>query len=318
MNPVLLKPGSDRRSHVVLMGEPWGELECSRVPHRAGGVGEGGLRGVRRLGARVRRGDQRGCGQSDRDQPAPVRLREHGARAAHPGAGRGRRRHRSGRVVRVDVRHRRAASSGGPGAGQRVRREQVPRRRVAAAARDRHARLGDRPPDVRRAAVAARVSGSTPRTRWTFRPGVRRTTPTCCRSRWSGSRGSATSPTSTRWRWSRRRVCSSRRARPRSAMPIWSCCRGRGRRPPIWRGCGRTGWRMPSRRGSRPGGRCSGSVAGISCSAGRSRIRSGSRAAGVIPVSGCCRWQHLCGGEDVGATGADGVRDPSRGGARGR
>ena len=26
MNPVLLKPGSDQRSHVVLMGEPWGEL----------------------------------------------------------------------------------------------------------------------------------------------------------------------------------------------------------------------------------------------------------------------------------------------------
>ncbi|MEU8221755.1 cobyric acid synthase [Kribbella sp. NPDC048915] len=26
MNPVLLKPGGDRRSHVVLMGEPWGEL----------------------------------------------------------------------------------------------------------------------------------------------------------------------------------------------------------------------------------------------------------------------------------------------------
>lgn len=29
MNPVLLKPGSDRRSHVVLMGEPWGTLESS-------------------------------------------------------------------------------------------------------------------------------------------------------------------------------------------------------------------------------------------------------------------------------------------------
>jgi adenosylcobyric acid synthase len=28
MNPVLLKPGSDRRSHVVLMGRPWGELEA--------------------------------------------------------------------------------------------------------------------------------------------------------------------------------------------------------------------------------------------------------------------------------------------------
>ncbi|GAA4356618.1 cobyric acid synthase [Angustibacter luteus] len=28
MNPVLLKPGSDRRSHVVLMGQPYGELEA--------------------------------------------------------------------------------------------------------------------------------------------------------------------------------------------------------------------------------------------------------------------------------------------------
>ena len=28
MNPVLLKPGSDRRSHVVLMGRPWGDLEA--------------------------------------------------------------------------------------------------------------------------------------------------------------------------------------------------------------------------------------------------------------------------------------------------
>ena len=28
MNPVLLKPGSDRRSHVVLMGQPWGSLEA--------------------------------------------------------------------------------------------------------------------------------------------------------------------------------------------------------------------------------------------------------------------------------------------------
>ena len=29
MNPVLLKPGSDLRSHVVLMGEPFGELSSS-------------------------------------------------------------------------------------------------------------------------------------------------------------------------------------------------------------------------------------------------------------------------------------------------
>ncbi len=29
MNPVLLKPGSDQRSHVVLMGQPWGEVSSS-------------------------------------------------------------------------------------------------------------------------------------------------------------------------------------------------------------------------------------------------------------------------------------------------
>ncbi|MGE2733404.1 cobyric acid synthase [Mycolicibacterium vaccae] len=29
MNPVLLKPGSDRRSHVVLMGQPWGHVDSA-------------------------------------------------------------------------------------------------------------------------------------------------------------------------------------------------------------------------------------------------------------------------------------------------
>ncbi|PRC49698.1 cobyric acid synthase CobQ, partial [Mycobacterium sp. ITM-2017-0098] len=29
MNPVLLKPGSDQRSHVVLMGQPWGHVSSS-------------------------------------------------------------------------------------------------------------------------------------------------------------------------------------------------------------------------------------------------------------------------------------------------
>lgn len=33
MNPVLLKPGSDRRSHVVLMGRPWGEVSSSDWLH---------------------------------------------------------------------------------------------------------------------------------------------------------------------------------------------------------------------------------------------------------------------------------------------
>ncbi|MBX7431796.1 cobyric acid synthase [Mycobacterium sp. Y57] len=33
MNPVLLKPGSDQRSHVVLMGRPWGEVSSSDWLH---------------------------------------------------------------------------------------------------------------------------------------------------------------------------------------------------------------------------------------------------------------------------------------------
>ncbi|CAJ1587130.1 cobyric acid synthase [[Mycobacterium] wendilense] len=33
MNPVLLKPGSDRRSHVVLMGAPWGAVDSSDWLH---------------------------------------------------------------------------------------------------------------------------------------------------------------------------------------------------------------------------------------------------------------------------------------------
>ena len=33
MNPVLLKPGSDQRSHVIVMGHPWGELSSSSWMH---------------------------------------------------------------------------------------------------------------------------------------------------------------------------------------------------------------------------------------------------------------------------------------------
>ena len=37
MNPVLLKPGSDRSSQVVLMGKPVGEMSAARLPRRAAG-----------------------------------------------------------------------------------------------------------------------------------------------------------------------------------------------------------------------------------------------------------------------------------------
>ena len=34
LNPVLLKPGTDRRSHVILRGRPAGTLEAGRSPRR--------------------------------------------------------------------------------------------------------------------------------------------------------------------------------------------------------------------------------------------------------------------------------------------
>ncbi|GMA89032.1 hypothetical protein GCM10025868_42820 [Angustibacter aerolatus] len=48
MNPVLLKPGSDRRSHAVLMGQPWGEPAGGRVRDRTPCTGHRRLGGVRR------------------------------------------------------------------------------------------------------------------------------------------------------------------------------------------------------------------------------------------------------------------------------
>ena len=48
MNPVLLKPGSDHRSHIVLRGQPCGTLESGRVRERARPPGGRSLRGVRR------------------------------------------------------------------------------------------------------------------------------------------------------------------------------------------------------------------------------------------------------------------------------
>ena len=130
MNPVLLKPGSDRRSHVVVMGRPAGEV--TRAPSwRAAASWPGGVRRVRRPVLALRRRGRGGRGQPDRDQPARQRLRQHGARPERSDAHRRRGRHRPRRRLRGDVRHRRAARAGRPEPGRRLRRQQVPRRPVA-------------------------------------------------------------------------------------------------------------------------------------------------------------------------------------------
>ena len=70
MNPVLLKPGSDRRLHVVLRGRPYGTLEAGEYATGRGAPGRGGVRRVRRTGGPVRPGRLRGRRVAGRDQPA--------------------------------------------------------------------------------------------------------------------------------------------------------------------------------------------------------------------------------------------------------
>ncbi len=69
MNPVLLKPGSDRRSYVVIRGRPAGTLEAGEF---ASGrpPGAGRLHRLRRARAALRRDRLRGRRVARRDQPA--------------------------------------------------------------------------------------------------------------------------------------------------------------------------------------------------------------------------------------------------------
>src|SRR6266540_3630970 len=140
MNPVLLKPGSDRRSHVVLMGQPWGELAARDFTTRRTELAKAAYAAYDDLASRYDVVVCEGAGS-----PAEINLR----------AGAGGRRHRPRRRVRGDVRHRRAAGGGGPGADQRLRGEQVPRRRGAAPARAADAGERLRAWGSRRPAVAA-------------------------------------------------------------------------------------------------------------------------------------------------------------------
>ena len=82
MNPVLLKPGSDRRSHVVLMGQPAGDVSSRDWESGRRHLARPRTRRTTTCPSRFDDRRRRGCGQPDRDQPAGRRLREHGAGAA--------------------------------------------------------------------------------------------------------------------------------------------------------------------------------------------------------------------------------------------
>ena len=142
MNPVLLKPGSDRRSHVVVMGQPAGSLDARDFID-----GRGHLRGAAYaafddLASRFDVVVAEGAGS-----PAEINLR------AGDYVNMGLARHAELPTVVVGDIDRGGVfaamygtvallDAGGPGADGRLRGQQVPRRRVAAAARARRAASG--------------------------------------------------------------------------------------------------------------------------------------------------------------------------------
>ena len=71
MNPVLLKPGSDRRSHVVLMGRPWGELEAGEWATGRQALAEAAFAAFRDLSSRFDVVIAEGAGS-----PAEINLRD--------------------------------------------------------------------------------------------------------------------------------------------------------------------------------------------------------------------------------------------------
>ena len=176
-------------------------------------------------------------------------------------AGDRRRRHRPGRGVRRAVRHAGAAGAGGPGAGRRLRGQQVPRRRRSCWSPAWTARGADRPPGVRRAALAGRAVA---RRRGLPRPGRGRAQR---RPRLGGDAAGRGRAAAADLQLHRRRRAGrrTRRARCRfattpgasSPTPTWSCCPAPAPPSPTWPGCATRGLAaaMPSARARAAGAR---------------------------------------------------------------
>ncbi len=70
MNPVLLKPGGERSSHVVVMGRPFSEVTATSYPKLRPVLRAAVLAAYDDLASRYRRGDLRGGRRRRGDQPA--------------------------------------------------------------------------------------------------------------------------------------------------------------------------------------------------------------------------------------------------------
>ena len=101
MNPVLLKPGSDTGSQIIVMGRPVGNMSvCEYVEYKPR-AWEAVKAAYDSLGQRARRGGPGRRGQSGRGQPQAPRHRQHGHGRIRRGQGPAHRRHRPGRGLRL-------------------------------------------------------------------------------------------------------------------------------------------------------------------------------------------------------------------------
>ena len=243
-NPVLLKPGGDRTSQLVVRGQVAGTVGAGDYFDHRDRARRGGRRRTRLAAKRIRRGHLRGRRLARRDQPAGNRSGQHGAGAGGGPPGRRGRRHRPRRAAGAPVRDRRGARTRRPAAHRGLRGQQVPRRPRAAGTRPRPARAsspGGRPTASSRTTT---VCGSTRRTRCRCNrtgssgcPQPPRGADCAAGGGRSGCRASPTPPTSRRWPASRACWSAGSPTPPTSPTPTSSSCRAARRRCPTWRGC---------------------------------------------------------------------------------
>ena len=240
MNPVLLKPGSDHRSFVVLMGRPCGELRPGEYATGRTALAEAAFARLRGPVRPVRRRHRRGRGLAGRDQPAGGGLRQHGpGPGRRPARGRGRR-HRPRRGACRDVRHAGAARAGRPGPDHGLGGQQVPwRRRFCEPGLDgSEARTGV---PFRVCCPGCTTCGSTGRTPWPSRGGTARgPAATPCPWRSCACRGSPTPPMSTPSLRSRGRGAGDRGHRGVAAADLVVLPGSVDLT--TWRGCGSGAW----------------------------------------------------------------------------
>ena len=165
-NPVLLKPGSDRPARSCCSARRSARSPPATTARCGRALAETAFAALAELRAAYDVVICEGAGS-----PAEINLRAgdfvNMGLARHAGLPDDRgRRHRPGRRLRRAVRHRRPARRRRPGADRRLRDQQVPRRPSGCSSPglDMLHRVTGRPV-LRGAAVAARRSGSTPRTR---------------------------------------------------------------------------------------------------------------------------------------------------------